>query len=136
MKSKVINRGFVEIYGKIREAELEVIRKKDLDITVTQWNYLVWLSEHPNKTITDLSKILGIQKGTLSNNIKFLIKKDLVKKKEVGRLINIHPTEKGREYIAIHEQIHNLIHNKMSSVLTDEEMEQLEIIGEKLINGL
>ena len=105
----VINRGFTIIRAKIRALELESIRKNKLDVSDVQWNYLIWLSESKGIKMNELANKLGVQKGTLSNNIKVLISKKLITKEDIGRITLITPTKKGLEYIELHRQTHILI---------------------------
>lgn len=129
-----VNRGFTKIKAKIRELELNAIRNNDLGITEKEWNYLVWIVENQDKTITELAGILGIGKGTLSNNLKALIKKKLLVKTAAAdkRFINLTPTEKGIKYINLHKKEHEKIKAALLKVLTPKEFESLVLIGRKL----
>ena len=132
MNIRDINRGFTIIKSKIRSAELEAIKANNLDISELQWNYLVWVSENTNLKITDLAKVLGVQKGTLSNNIKYLVEKKLLTKSDNGRLVKINVTTKGREYIRLFTETHNKIRDELLKVINEDELASLVKIGTKL----
>lgn len=132
MKISIINRGFTVIKGRIRKAELDAIRKNNLDISELQWNYLVWVSENKDKKMGEIAKLLGVQKGTLSNNIKYLIAKGLMTKEEDGRLIKIDITKKGQKYIDIHHETHRKIEEDLLKIISKEELENLISTGLKL----
>ena len=132
MDIQIINRGFMIIKSKIRNMELEAIKKNNLDISDVQWNYLVWVVENNNMKMGELCKMLGVQKGTLSNNVKYLLSKKLITKSNNGRLIRIEPTKKGNKYIEIHNKTHTLIKKEMNKILSDNEIDILTNIGIKL----
>ncbi|NQZ66267.1 MAG: MarR family transcriptional regulator [Mycoplasmatales bacterium] len=129
----LINRVFMEIKSKIREEELDAIRKYELPISDLQWNYLVWSVEKNKLTLTELAKTMGIQKGTLSNNLKALVNRGLITKRKLeGKKILIEPTGEGVRYIALHQKVRKKINKKLSTILTKEELEFLIEIGLKL----
>ena len=133
-----VNRGFTKIKAKIRDLELKAIKSHKLDISEKEWNYLVWFAENPNKTITELAEILAIGKGTLSNNLKVLIRKKLLTKRAATdkRYIQLETTEKGRRYIEIHKKEHEKIKTLLLKILTKHEYEDLVVIGRKLQKDL
>ncbi len=133
----LINRVFVEIKSKIREAELEGIKKYNLPISDLQWNYLVWSVEKNMLTLTELAKTMGIQKGTLSNNLKALVKRGLITKtKTNGKKIRIDATTEGLRYIDLHKKVRMKINEKLSTILSDSELDSLITMCIKLRNQL
>ena len=138
MDIKKINRTLTIIKSKIRELELESIKKNKLKISDIQWNYLVWSVEQNGITLTQLSKHLGVQKGTLSNNIKHLEKKGLINKIKIENslLVEIKSTKKGEEYIKVHNNLHKDIYHKLSNILSKEEIEIMLKASEKIKNHL
>ena len=130
-----MNRGFTEIKAKLREFELLAIKKHKLIVTDKEWNYLIWISENNNLTITELAKKLGIGKGTLSNNLKSLVNKKLLTKEkgEDKRLINLTPTPLGKKYIDLHDEVHKKIKSGILKLISEDEFKTLINIGRKLI---
>lgn len=136
MDITIINRGFTLIKSKIRQSELEAIKKHKLDVSELQWNYLVWVTENKDMKMSDLAKTLGVQKGTLSNNIKQLEGKKLIIKKPKGRMLVIETTQKGEKYIKLHHIVHAEIRKELEKVLSVNEIESLISIGNKVITQL
>lgn len=136
MDVTIINRGFTLIKSKIRQSELNAIRKHRLGVSELQWNYLVWVTENKDMKMSDLAKTLGVQKGTLSNNIKQLENKKLIIKKPKGRMLVIETTKKGDEYIELHHIVHAKIRKELEKILSVEEIESLMSIGNKVIAQL
>ena len=133
MLIKTINRAFSKITFYIRAQELKGIKLFGMNVTDREINYLSWIVENNNKkNLTRLAKELGVKKGTLSNNIKLLIEKKLLIKKEDPkdkRKVVITPTDKGKEYMKYYSKIHVKIQKTLLSVLNEKEIEQLLEMG-------
>lgn len=127
-----INRVFSEIKSKLRKSELELIKKYKLPISNLQWNYLVWSVENNDLTMTELAYKMRIQKGTLSNNLKILYKKELIIKTNVNGKMRIEATPKGIEYIKLHQKARKNFNKKLSEMLTKDEFQELIRLGIKI----
>ena len=136
MDTYTINRGFSIIKSKIRKLELEAIKKNNLDVSDIQWNYLIRVMENRNMKLSDLAKKLGVQKGTLSNNIKILLSKKLIKKEKTNNKTTLNATEKGIKYIKIHKKTRALMEKALRKVISEEELNTLIKIGIKIQDNL
>ena len=136
MDTYTINRGFSIIKSKIRNLELEAIKKNNLDVSDIQWNYLIRVMENRAMKLSDLAKKLGVQKGTLSNNIKILLNKKLIKKEKEDNKITLNATEKGIKYIKIHKKTRALMEKALRKVISEDELKTLIKIGIKIQDNL
>ena len=141
-KIKIINRGLNIIKNKIRTIELEQIKKEGLQITEKELNYLVWIDENNHINHTELSKVLGVTKGTLSTNIKLLIKKGLIIKTNNNenfkdkRIKKITVTSIGKKYINFFNSVHEKIYDKLVYILGDNGVKDLINIGKDIRDKL
>lgn len=136
---KEINRTFFLIKQKIRRFETEGIKSMNLDIKQKEFNYLVWICERGRKTLSELAKELFVEKGTISNAITRLINKKLLTKQQSRadkRKVYLVPTEKGKKYLQAHNDIHDEINKRLTSVFTEKELQTLLKLGYKASSKL
>ena len=132
------NRIFLKIKNEIRNFELKAIKENKLIINDIEWNYLIHITQNPDLSVTTLAKKIGVQKGTLSTNINSLVKKELLlkKNKRDKRLLELSPTSLGQRYIEIFKKTHKEIQDKIFSLLTIEQYNELVQIGLTIYEGL
>lgn len=137
---KTINKAFSKITYFIRAQELEGIKANKMNVSDKELNYLAWVADNNNKkNLTTLSEELGVKKGTLSNNIKLLLDKELLVRKIDPidkRKVLLTPTEKGQEYIKLHKKFHAKIQKRLLSLLSEEELNVLTELGIRISTSI
>lgn len=134
-KGPILNRTLEVLYYQIKQEEFNSITNEQLNISSKEWNYLVWFHRYPTLSITKIGKKFLISKATLSIGLKNLISNGLIKKNpgKDARFLKLKVTEKGKKYIAIHDNIQDTIKADLLKYISEEDYEQLITIGDKLL---
>lgn len=120
--------------------EMEELAKEHFklsELTVTQMHYLETISTLNNPNITELASKMQLTKPTVTVAVDKLIEKEYlfkVQSDEDRRSAHLHLTKKGEHINRMHLYAHERFAELIKESLTNEEIEQLETILEKLFN--
>ena len=106
-------------------------------LTNTQLNYLETIHLLDNPNITELAMALKLSKPTVKIAVDRLIEKDYifkVRSDKDRRSAHLHLTEKGKLINQMHDYAHKRIAEFMSRKLTNEELNTLTSILDKVLN--
>ncbi len=106
-------------------------------LTNTQLNYLETIHLLDNPNITELATALKLSKPTVKIAVDRLIEKDYIFKVQSDkdrRSAHLHLTEKGKLINQMHDYAHKRIAEFMSRKLTNEELNTLTSILDKVLN--
>jgi DNA-binding MarR family transcriptional regulator len=106
-------------------------------LTNTQLNYLETIHLLDNPNITELATALKLSKPTVKIAVDRLIEKDYIFKVQSDkdrRSAHLHLTEKGKLINQMHDYAHKRIAEFMSRKLTNEELNTLTSILNKVLN--
>lgn len=106
-------------------------------LTNTQLNYLETIHLLDNPNITELATALNLSKPTVKIAVDRLIEKDYifkVRSDKDRRSAHLHLTEKGKLINQMHDYAHKRIAEFMSRKLTNEELNTLTSILDKVLN--
>lgn len=109
------------------------------EITVSSYQYLIAVFDAKQITITKLSETLGVKKASVTQMIDGLVAKGYVKKvKNTNdkRSSLIELTEKGSKLMESEDSIYKLFTERMSKLLTPQELGELENLLMKLAQGV
>lgn len=102
------------------------------DYTLRQLYYIELINKNRGISISDLSRILGVKKSTVSVAINQLIELEIVKKTQSDtdkRFYYLDLTPKGEDIIKKHMQVHKNTIKKILDILNPEEVDYfIEII--------
>lgn len=93
------------------------------------------IGKHPTSNVTELSEILGVTKGAVSQQIPRLEKLNLISKyrvEENKKEVFFKLTKAGVELFEYHQQLHQELYRGLSKDLANLSVEDVEIINEML----
>ena len=114
---------------------VNILLVKGLPVTYKQYLTLELLSKEERCLITYLSKKLNVAMSTMTENIRRLVKKNLVKRekdKVDKRKVWVSLTKKGREIVDEINRRKQVLSEEFSKVLTAVEREVFESVMQKL----
>lgn len=103
-------------------------------LTTSSVHLIEAIGQHPNTNLTELADILGVTKGSLSQQIPKLITNNLITKYRNGENKKNYYfclTELGQEIVDYHKQLHRKLY---TSLLAD--MNELKIEDAQVINNM
>lgn len=109
------------------------------EITVASYQYLIAVFDAKQITITKLSETLGVKKASVTQMIDGLVGKGYIKKvKSINdkRSSLIELTEKGSKLMESEDSIYKEFTQRISKLLTPQELEKLEELLLKLAQGV
>jgi len=105
------------------------------DYTLMQLYYIELINKNRGISISDLSRILGVKKSTVSVAINQLIELEIVKKTQSDtdkRFYYLDITTKGEDIIKKHMQVHKNTIKKILDILNPEEVDYFIKIIDKI----
>jgi DNA-binding MarR family transcriptional regulator len=123
------------LIGQVEEVSKEQFNLSRL--THTQLHYLETINSLGNPNITELALQLKLSKPTVKVSVDKLIDKDYIFKiqsDEDRRSAHIHLTEKGKLINQMHDYAHNRIVESISRKLSNDEVEVLVYLLNKVIS--
>ena len=105
------------------------------DYTLRQLYYIELINKNRGISISDLSRILGVKKSTVSVAINQLIELEIVKKTQSDtdkRFYYLDITTKGEDIIKKHMQVHKNTIKKILNILNLEEVDYFIKIIDKI----
>ncbi|HPX78017.1 MAG TPA: MarR family transcriptional regulator [Methanobacterium sp.] len=105
------------------------------DYTLRQLYYIELINKNRGISISDLSRILGVKKSTVSVAINQLIELEIVKKTQSDtdkRFYYLDITTKGEDIIKKHMQVHKNTIKKILDILNPEEVDYFIKIIDKI----
>jgi DNA-binding MarR family transcriptional regulator len=136
-------RSLAEIIGMFSRqfAQLEALSAQGTfsDLTMKQVFYLETIGSMDKPTFTELAAELGLSKPSVSAIIGKLIKNNYVQKQldpNDKRSYRIRLTKRGNELNRKHQAMHDGLAEHLTTVLSQEEQENLTAILNKIINTL
>ncbi len=103
------------------------ISKLNLDINLTQTTILMFLDSNKNKSMSELSKMVGLEKSSFTRSVDYLAEKEFIKRNyssEDRRKITISFTEKGLKAVRLIKNDWNEHFRSLVSTLSAEEQKE------------
>jgi len=125
----------VEFYEKLSSWEHCVVRDKGL--TLPQVHALEILGTHNELRMKELAQRMGVTTGTLTVLADRLEKGGMIRRRphaEDRRSIIVELTEKGHELFREHDELHLTLTEDITANLTEQELDSLADILEKMNN--
>lgn len=126
-------------YKQIKSEFVKAFKKIGLDITTDQWIILDALNSYDSLSQNDLSDISYKNTATISRSIDLLVSKNLVTKKvdkNDRRKVQISLTKAGKIAVDQGQGAAAEIRTKIQSGITQEELNQLKTVLNKLYDNL
>jgi DNA-binding MarR family transcriptional regulator len=105
------------------------------DITMNQMHYLETIPKLGNPTSGDLADSLGVTRPSVSTIVKKLVDTGYLtktKSKIDGRVYYLHLTDKGLRFNELHSEVHQILARRITENLSNNEIEDLASLLEKL----
>ena len=122
-----------KLTGLTRRFQKQLLSGELKEYTLRQLYYIELINKKTGISISDLSKILGVKKSTVSIAVNQLIEADIVIKKQSKtdkRFYSLELTSKGEDIINKHMQVHKDTIKKILEILNAEEVDSfIEIIN-------
>jgi DNA-binding MarR family transcriptional regulator len=110
------------------------------NFTLRQLYYIELINKHENISVSEIAKMLGVKKSTVSIAINQLIDRGIVTKIQSNddkRFYFLGLTPEGKTIIKIHMQVHKNAIKKILDVLNEDEVENfIKIVGKITTSGL
>lgn len=103
------------------------ISKLNLDINLTQTNILMFIDSNKNKSMSELSKMVGLEKSSFTRSVDYLVGNNFLKRNysnEDRRKITVSFTEKGLKAVRLIKNDWNEHFRSLVSTLSAEEQEE------------
>lgn len=103
------------------------ISELNLDINLTQTIILMFLDSHKNKSMSELSKLVGLEKSSFTRSVDYLEESKFIKRNyssEDRRKITISFTEKGLKAVKLIKNDWNEHFRSLISTLSAEEQKE------------
>lgn len=133
---KVLNELLVDIFNKILVLEERFHRVHGVKLTMSEIHTLEGIQNSESKMMSDVASALSITQGTLTVTINRLSHKGYVNRTQDTkdrRIYRLGLSEKGKEVMAIHEQFHKDMVDRLLLHLSDKDnhlIDSLEEINE------
>lgn len=109
----VINDALVNVYDHIMRIEEQSLRASTFkDVSVKDIHLIHAISLHGHKSSTEVAQELHLTKGTLSTNVKGLVRKGYVQRipdRHDGRVQHLELTNRGKLLYRAHDAFHRQI---------------------------
>lgn len=118
-----------------RKFQKELLNGDLKDYTIRQLYYIELINKNKRIGISDLSRILGVKKSTVSVATNQLMDMGIVKKIQSEadkRFFYLRLTQKGEDIIQKHMQVHKNTIKKISEILNPEEVDDFISIVDKI----
>lgn len=118
-----------------RKFQKELLNGDLKDYTIRQLYYIELINKNKRIGISDLSRILGVKKSTVSVATNQLMDMGIVKKTQSEadkRFFYLRLTQKGEDIIQKHMQVHKNTIKKISEILNPEEVDDFISIVDKI----
>lgn len=105
--------------------------------TLRQLYYIELVNKYSNISISEIAKLLDVQKSTVSIAINQLIEQGIVTKIQSNidkRVFCLQLTSKGKELMEIHAKVHKNAIKKILNILAPEEVDNFIKIVNKIDN--
>jgi len=105
------------------------------ELTLTQMHYLETIRQLGNPNLTELARVMGLSKPTVTVAIDKLLEKEYVIKvqsDEDRRSTHLHLTEKGKLINQMHDYAHHRMAERLTRALTAEELKLLVTLLDKV----
>jgi DNA-binding MarR family transcriptional regulator len=105
------------------------------DYTLRQLYYIELIDKHEGISVSEISKTLDLKKSTISIAVNQLIGLEIVSKiqsKNDKRFYFLKLTEKGKEIMKLHKQVHQNTIKKILKILNQDEVENFIKIVDKI----
>jgi DNA-binding MarR family transcriptional regulator len=122
-----------KLTGLTRKFQKQLLSGDLKEYTLRQLYYIELINKKTGISISELSKILGVKKSTVSIAVNQLMDADIVIKKQSKidkRFYSLELTSKGEDIINKHMQVHKDTIKKILEILNPEEVDSfIEIIN-------
>ncbi|HEX9777311.1 MAG TPA: MarR family transcriptional regulator [Geopsychrobacteraceae bacterium] len=134
MTVKGLARQIVEFYEKLSSWEHEVVRGSDL--TPGQMHAIEIIGHEKSLRMKELAEKLGVTTGTLTVTADRLERKGLLERRpheSDRRSYRVVLTAAGEKHFEQHHEFHLKLTEEIASALTPEELENFELLLQKVI---
>lgn len=125
-----LNELLVGLFNYILYIEEKNLKKKGIKLSMSEVHLLESIEKASDNTMSHIAKRSMITQGTLTTNVKCLVKKGYVeryKDEKDGRIVRLRITEAAREILKIHDEFHD--------VMIDKAVAHLNLQEDKLLIG-
>lgn len=123
-----LNRFLVEVFNEILKTEEQALTGRWPDLTIREFHVIEEVcravDEERDNRATAIAAAQRVTAGTLTTAVNLLEKKGYLERRRDGndrRAVRIHPTEKGRQANAAHQEFHQEMVDDVLSILGEEE---------------
>lgn len=127
---KVIN-----MYNKLEKVNIEFV--PGIKVSHLDAHLLALMSNNPYKKVSELAELFGVTKGAISQQIKKMEKRELLKRvrhNDNFREVYIELTENGKKAVKAHTKFHDIIFSEFVSGLENLNEEKKAFINTVLEN--
>jgi DNA-binding MarR family transcriptional regulator len=137
MNTKTVVLNTVEMISQLMgELESKAFEMEGFsDITMNQMLYLETISRLERPTFGDIADHLEVTRPSVSTIVKKLINLDYVYKEQSetdGRVFYLHLTEKGLRFNELHSEVHQILAQRITQRLNQEEIKDLAVLLAKI----
>ncbi|MCF0246306.1 MAG: MarR family transcriptional regulator [Ileibacterium sp.] len=129
-----LNELLVGLFNYILYIEEKNLKNNHINLSMTEVHMLESISKASNNTMSHIARRSMITQGTLTTNVNRLEKKGLVERRpdeKDRRITRLYITDKAKEVLAIHDQFHEAMIDK---VVEDLKLNDNEILMKSLEN--
>ncbi|HDN04791.1 MAG TPA: MarR family transcriptional regulator [Chloroflexi bacterium] len=108
------------------------------DITMNQMHYLEIVANLDDPTSAHIAEKLGVTRPSVSTIVKKLIDAEYLtktKSENDGRIYYLHLTQKGLRFNELHNEVHSILARRIIENLSQDEIESLAGLLEKITDG-
>ena len=137
MNIESLSHQIIELYDKISSWENSVV--KDTGLTPAQMHTIEVIGHKKDLRMKELADKLGITTGTLTIGVDRLVKSGFVERKphtSDRRSYFVVLTEKGEEMYADHHRFHEEFTREITADLSDEEMNTLHTLLQRVLQKM
>lgn len=119
----------------MKKFQTELLSGNLKEYTLRQLYYIELIDEHEGISVSEISKTLDLKKSTVSIAVNQLIDLEIVSKIQSNndkRFYFLKLTEKGKDIMKMHKQIHQNTIKKILKILNQDEVENFIKIVDKI----
>ncbi|CAM2868322.1 MarR family transcriptional regulator [Chryseobacterium flavum] len=137
---KPIEKQFFNTFTDFQCLILAHMNRGDINgVTAAHYNIIEFILRKKMTTGREISIAFNVSQAAISKQLKFLINHDLVIQKQDKadrRKFNLSATEKGKFIVENSETFRKNMTRQVSSILSRNELEQLNVLLDKILNSL
>lgn len=122
----------INLYNRLENIDIEFV--PGIPVTHLEAHLLALMYKNPYKKASELADMFGVTKGAISQHIKKLEKRELIKrirKNDNFREVYIELTDNGITAVKTHEKFHEILFSKFAGVLNS-----MDDNSQKFVNNI